>query len=319
MSITIIISYFNPEGKQNSSFQMLKETIKSVRNQTENFDHEIIICDDGSRCNKNVFTDNGISIKTKVELENNPDFEDLEFDKYLYHHTDRYQRANLWKKAIDISINENLVFLDDDTAFLKQNSMKLYEKYFKFYSYIKGRCIGFTGMPHLYSDTRVQGANFGIKKNLINTIGCFSDFIYDDSFGDDDDLTYKVYKYISSNNEGHKACYAGDIIIQNCASSRWHSGKKDKDERGEIFNKKFKEEHGIHDNYNMGSRNKRLWLEFPSWRARLMEHYYKFIYFGKMRLGWKDIFRYKELGSNARNENKIYHRLKNTSFRKILG
>jgi|TARA_Y100000310_G_scaffold63183_1_gene58451 hypothetical protein len=290
MPITVIISHFIPDGNQKPSFQMLKEIIESVRNQNGNIEVEIIICDDGSYCNKSVFPDNGISVATKTELEDRPDFSDLDFDVYLYHHTEGYQRAKLWNKATKISHNYNLVFLDDDSPFLQKESLRRYEHYFSHYSYIKGRIISSQGVPHLFSDTRVQGTNFGLRKSLYEAVGGMPDYISEDSFGDDDDFTYRVYKYILNNNDGHKACYAGDICVKNSSTGRWYSGRKDKDERGKVFSMRFREEHGIDDSYNLGSRNKKLWMEFPSWRARLMEHYYKFIYFGKMRLGWKDIF-----------------------------
>ena len=167
-----------------------------------------------------------------------------------------------------------MIFLDEDTPLLKRNSLQRYELYFLKYNYIKGRIIKKNGIHGLYSHLGHQGSNFGIKKNLFNSIGGFSNFIYEDSFGDDDDLTYKVYRYITSNKEGYKACYAGDIIVQNNESGSWYLGKNDKKHRGNIFSVKFMEEHGINDSYNLGSRHKRLWLEFPTWRARLYEVYH---------------------------------------------
>tara|TARA_B100000315_G_scaffold259942_1_gene318247 strand:+ start:298 stop:1188 length:891 start_codon:yes stop_codon:yes gene_type:complete len=295
MPITVIISHFNPDENRDSSFQWLINTIDSVRNQTGNDEVEIIICDDGSICNKNYFPDNDISIYTKNDFSIFPEFFDLEFDYYIYHHTDRYQRAKLWEKAIEISHNENLIFLDEDTPLLKRNSLQRYELYFLKYIYIKGRIIKNNGIHGLFSHLGHQGSNFGIKKSLFKSIRGFSNFIYEDSFGDDDDLTYKVYKYISTNKEGHKACYGGDIIVQNSVQGRWHSGKDDNHNRGEIFAKNFEKQHGVKDSYSLGSRNKKLWLEFPTWRVRLSEVYHIiFNYILKQISFFRSVFRFKQ-------------------------
>ncbi len=255
MGVTVIISYYNSSKNEDiESLLMLENIFNSIDNQNGKINTEIIICDDGSYCNKGKFSDNGITILKDGYYPHDMIKSKLKYDYYLYHHSDKYQRAKLWEKAIDISSNENLIFIDDDTPFIFNNSLNRYSEYFKNYSYIKGRVISSNGYYHLFSDNRVQGTNFGITRKLFNEIGGFSDFIYNDSFGDDDDLTYKIYKYITSNSQNTKGCYGGDIIVRNLSVGRWYENIEDKNMRRLKFNKNFFSEHGIKDDKSNKSR-----------------------------------------------------------------
>ena len=69
--------------------------------------------------------------------------------------------------------------------------------------------------------------------------------------------------------------------------------------RAENFGKIFKEKHGVEDNYDIKSRHKKLWMEFPSLRAKLSEYFYRVVYFKRQRLGLKDLFRFNEWGSKS--------------------
>ena len=120
----------------------------------------------------------------------------------------------------------------------------------------------------------VQGTNFAFTKNLYYYIGGFSDYLFTDSFGDDDDITYKIYRSISDSSNTYHACYAGDILVSNNTYGRWHSGNDNKNKRNELFCQNFMLEYGIQDSYSIGSRNKSLWLVFPSLHSILLEIFY---------------------------------------------
>jgi len=295
MGISVIISHFAPKGNEDKWRNILLKTIRSIRSQKVNFQVEIIVCDDGSTWSSSIGGDPDTIIDlSKSQISKLKIFKDLDVDRYLYINSgDKYYRARLLHYAYSNAKYSKIVTLDDDHQFTNKKSLMRYYNYLNKYDFVRGRIMGSDGTPQLFSSTSVQGTNQGFTKSIYKKIGGLGYYLFEGLSGADDDLTWKIYDYLSRNYPNQKkACFAGEIITHNAKGSRWVNNsfsnyvdaikdlKKRHDEINRIFNRKFFQEYGINPIGNP-SRNKSLWMEFPSLTSRLFEIYYTLIYYYK--------------------------------------
>lgn len=289
--ISIIIAHFAPIVNTDKYRALLKRTIESVRLQKVYFEVEIIICDDGSFWSRELAKNEDISCYYKTEISLNYLLKDLNIDVYLkLPDVSKYRAVKLKNHAVEISKFNKVVMLDDDHPFIKDYSLKRYYKYLDKYQFVRGRIIGPTGIPQLYRSPNAQGPNYGITKEFYFKIGGFSKFLFNNSFGEDNDILWRAYNEIKKNSHysTEKACYAGEIITKDLASDRW----KDRSEHGIItesaqiehekevclrtksFIEDFIREHGVHPFNENPSRNKKGWVEIPSFLSWVYERYF---------------------------------------------
>tara|TARA_B100000315_G_C14534827_1_gene567931 strand:- start:459 stop:1469 length:1011 start_codon:yes stop_codon:yes gene_type:complete len=276
--ITVIISHYSPVENQGYYQGILMDNVRIISSQISRDNLEIIICDDGSKWSSSLTSNNGIYILKNIQDTSNKFLKNLNCDLYLRYPSGRYYKNSLLKNtAINMAKFENILILDDDTM-LNKNAIKKYLKYLKDYDYVKGRVVKYWKIPHTYFSNEVQGTNYAIKKYLYIKTGGFSEYLYDDSWGEDDEinwLIYKTIKYESKNNNNNGGCYAGDIIGKDIESGRWKIGDKmgNPDERWENFRQNFINIHGLSPNNN-DSRKKWKWLTIPSLSAFIYEIFY---------------------------------------------
>ena len=240
--ITIIVAHFSPNQENDKFKSLLKKTIVSVNEQIGNIEKEIIICDDGSHWSRNIWKENSASDKIikieKKDFSSFPEVMDLDIDVYLgLADIGLYRGIVLKNYAIRNAKFDKIVILDDDHPFLFKYSLKKYSEYLDKYDFVRGRVIGGTGIPQLYFSGNAQGTNYGFKKNLYLDFGGFSEYLYENGYGEDNDILMKAF--LAHKKSGKKSYYAGEIVTKDLASNRW--GKRSaveakKDENADVSN-----------------------------------------------------------------------------------
>jgi hypothetical protein len=268
--ISVIIAHYAPNNRYRD---ILVQTIKTIRNQDYSGQVEIAVSDDGSLWSNSLLKDGETAhIFNRTEIEHELLLQDLDIDWYVVgRRTNHYNKAILWNIAVSATKADNIVFLDDDHAFLRQNALTLYNKYFQKYQFIIGRILNPKGDFRLFDDRTVQGANFGIKRTLLNAVGNFGEYTSLWGAGEDSDIFWKMYQNIGKDNRRNKqACYAGEIITKDLCSGRWANCVGGK----EVFFKGFIDIYGVHPRHNP-SRDKETWIEHTAVQPFLVETWYK--------------------------------------------
>lgn len=295
--ISVIIAHFSPDQDNDRFKELLKETITAVNNQAIDFNTEIIICDDGSHWSRNIWSNNAdaneiIKIEKK-DFEKYPELKDLNIDVYLgLGDVGLYRGIILKNYAIRNAKYEKIVILDDDHPFLHKNSLKKYFDYLDKYDFVRGRVLGSTGIPQLYFSGNAQGTNYGLKKNLYLDFGGFSEYLYDNGYGEDNDILMKAF--LMHKKENKKSYYAGEIVTKDLASNRWgkRSAVEPEKEKEQVVNpflnkrhndfvREFEKKFGEHPFENNPSRKKSGWVEMKG-DSVLHEIKYNFIYLFKI-------------------------------------
>ncbi len=295
MGISVVITHYAPPTNSEYFQKVLVKTIESVRSQNINFEVEIIICDDGSpRLSFLGSNENEIIDLSKLKIKQHEALKGLEVDRYLYINSgNKYYRSRLMHRAYSTTQYKKIVALDDDNPFILKDSLARYDKYLTKYEFVRGRIISANGIPQLYSTTAVQGTNLGFKKDVYKQIGGLGNYLFEGLSGADDDLTWQIYNYLKTTFPNKKkACYAGDIMTRDLLNGRWVNNSystsinaienhvQRKDEINRLFNLNFIKEYGINP-INNPSRDKKLWMEFPSMRSVISEIYYLPIHYYK--------------------------------------
>ena len=201
MDISVIISHYSPCENQSYYQRMLKENIEIISKQVRRDKLEIIICDDGSEWSSSLVSGDDIYIQKGANKTSNKYLNQLNYDLYLRSASGIYYKNSLLKNmAIKLAKYENLLILDDDTR-LRNNAIKKYLKYLKQYDFVKGRVIKDWRMPHTYLSKEVQGTNYAIKKSLYFETGGFSQYLYEDSWGEDDEINWLVYETLNDKGQ----------------------------------------------------------------------------------------------------------------------
>lgn len=324
--ISVIIAHFAPIVNTAIYRALLKKTIESVRSQNVNFEVEIIVCDDGSFWSKELVINEEISGYTKSEISQNVLLKDLDIDVYLVlPDISKYRGITLKHHAIELAKFNKIVLLDDDHPFVRNYSLKRYSKYLDKYQFVRGRVIGPTGIPQLFRSLNAQGTNYGVTRNFYFKIGGFSKYLFENGFGEDNDILWRAYNGIVKNNKNYheKACYAGEIITKDLASDRW----KDRSEEGitERFEMEHKKEqylrmnsfvndffceHGVHPFNDNPSRNKKGWVEIPSLLSLFSEIKHSLKYFLYTPRTIYNIIARIDLNARSQNESFIYYSIK---------
>ncbi len=290
--VSIIIAHYDPDIKTGYFRKILMQTINSIRKQIFEGTIEIILCDDGSRWSTKHLDTNEVIHFQKEEILQQAWLNDLDIDQYLYINSDQnYWAIRLKDKAFSLASFDKILILDDDHPFTSKTAVARYDKYLDQYDFVRGRVIGPTGIPHLFSSRNAQGTNYGLKKELYFKFGGYGSYLFENGYGEDDDILWNIYTELTNSgkdlNSG-KACFAGDIITKDLASGRWlpedKEIKKDIMKSGEpqphvvYFVEKFTELYETPPNKNP-SKNRKLWMEWPSSRARISEIYFTPIHY----------------------------------------
>jgi len=292
MSISVIIAHFAPKFNGDKYFNLLRDNINNLRNQIYDQNIEIIICDDGSYWTKDLYEDRDtdeILVLGEDEIKNSNLFTGLLFDKYYgLPDVNKYRAIRLKVEAIERSKYDKIVILDDDHPFLNNNSIGLFSNYLDKFSYVKGRLIGPNNLPQLYISRNAQGTTYGFKKELYLKMNGFSEFLYDNAFGEDNDILYRFYKIITDSQNTLKGCFAGDVITKDLATNRWDDRVKSMEGDNKIifnannvrerFVDNFIEEHGVHPTKGNPSRIRYGWLSMSSVNSWLYEVKFMFYY-----------------------------------------
>lgn len=295
--ISVIIAHFSPDQDNDRFKKLLKETITAVNEQIINFEKEIIVCDDGSHWSRNIWKNrpnkNEIIKIQKKDFSIYTELKDLNIDVYLgLADVGLYRGIVLKNYAIRNAKFEKIVILDDDHPFLHKNSLQKYFDYLDKYDFVRGRVLGPTGIPQLYYSGNAQGTNYALKKKLYLDFDGFSEYLYDNGYGEDNDILMKAFLEHKRSNK--KSYYAGEIVTKDLASNRWgkRSAIEPKKEDGSIFNpflnkrhnhfvKEFEKKFGEHPFNNNPSRKKSGWVEMKG-DSILHEIKYSIIYLFKI-------------------------------------
>ena len=169
-------------------------------------------------------------------------------------------KARLWNYASQYAQSDNLFFLDDDNYFISKKSIYSIDKLFQEYDIIFGQIKDSSNKLRAYSSKRVQGTTFGIKKEILNSIGGFGIWTEKISCGIDSDLWIKLFYYKKKNDIN--VCYTNKISTYDSCSKRWK--KYTKLFKDFTVRKEFMNLYGIKNykdvKYNQ-SREKALWID----------------------------------------------------------
>ena len=275
IDLTIIIShYFTSNAKE--SYKSFIQTLDEIKSQSDGYNIEVIITDDGSDYSKNIV--NNYSEKIAIPndernlfiLKNEPlkkhlkdiNIKNNQITKWLYIPKIKpcMSKARLWNYGIQYSNSNNLFFLDDDNYFISKKSISSLLDLFKKYHIIFGQIKDNSGRLRSYKSTRVQGTTFGIKKEILQSIKGFGVWTEKTSCGIDSDLWIKLFNYSKKNDI--IACYTNKVSTFDSCSKRWRKYTKlFKDFK---VRKEFMSLYGIKNYKNSKhnpSREKSLWIK----------------------------------------------------------
>lgn len=285
MSLSIIIAHYAPQVNCEKYFNLLKENINALRYQEFTKDYEIIVCDDGSYWSKNLFKkkNDTLLVLNKNQMSKLAIFDNLHVDMYYgLKDINKYRGVQLKDKAIRMARHNKIIILDDDHHLLKKNELCLFSTYLDKYKYVKGRIIGSDNVPQLFWSRNAQGTTYGFQKDIYINCGGFSKYLFEYGYGEDNDILYKFYKFLTENYKEKVSCFAADICTFDLATNRWLdrslslgeneiSQQLSSEENYKIFEKKFMNEHGIHHVKGNHSRIRPHWMIIPNVKSILVE------------------------------------------------
>ena len=275
IDISIIIAHYCTQ-QSSPHYDSFLKTIDTIKKQSNNYKIEIIVADDGSNYSKSIMNNHS----QMIEIENDSrklfllekeilndwlcslQIKNKLITKWLYlpKLTPCMSKARLWNFAIKYSQSEKLFFLDDDNYFISKNSIKSIDALFEKYDIIFGQIKDSSNRLRAYSSNRVQGTTFGLKKEILESVGGFGEWTEKISCGIDSDLWIKLFNYSKKNKI--KACYTSNIQTYDSCSKRWRKYTKffkEFDARKE-FMKLYSIKNYKKNKYNL-ARNKSLWIK----------------------------------------------------------
>jgi hypothetical protein len=287
--ITVIIAHYAPAFNCEMYRNLLKETIESVRRQIIQFNVEIIVCDDGSSWSGDLSRGEEITEYGFNDMLEKQALSDLNVDRYLIlPDVGLYRGTALKHRAMETAKYEQIVVLDDDHPFIRIDSLAKYNQYLEKYEFVRGRVIGPTGIPQLYFSPNAQGTNYGLRKTLYSRIGGFGQYLFTNGYGEDNDLLWRIYRELNADKSmPRRACYAGEIVTRDKASSRWAARSMNiasnvmsalgPNGGYPSFVADFVHEYGVHPSRN-DARSKYKWVEIPSGLSFFSEFMYGLLY-----------------------------------------
>jgi|GEM_PF-6866363 len=268
---------------------LLKETIESVRRQIVTFNAEIIVCDDGSSWSEDLALKDEITEYGVQDIHEKKSLSDLNVDRFLIlPDVGLYRGTALKHRAMETARFEKIVVLDDDHPFIRTDSLSRYYDYLEKFEFVRGRVIGLTGIPQLYYSQNAQGTNYGLRRKLYRQIGGFGRYLFSNGYGEDNDLLWRIYRELKADvSKPRRACYAGEIVTKDKASSRWSARSMNNvpnvlsslgpNGRYPSFVADFVNEYGVHPSKN-DARRKYKWVEIPSGSSFISEIIYSLVY-----------------------------------------
>ena len=287
--ISVIIAHFAPDKRTQFYRDLLKRTIASVRNQEVDFETEILVCDDGSYWSRSLAANTDLTVYTAEDIASNKLLSDLDVDFYLaLPDVYRYRGVAIKHRAFELARYDKVVVLDDDQPFISRKSLARYSDYLDKYHFVRGRVLSPKGRPQLFFSTNAQGTNYGIRRSLYFQCGGFGKYLFDNGYGEDNDILWRVYSWLKGRSDKAKlACFAGEILTKDLASNRWldrsnngltiEPGSQNSELRYESFVREFFGQYGVSPSNNP-SRHKHGWMAIPSLASFVSEIKYSLIY-----------------------------------------
>ena len=276
INISIVIAHYCTEQPSDHYNSFLK-TIDTIKKQaSDNQNIEIIVADDGSNYSKSITKEFSNVIEIENDLRKLFILEDINLENwlnslniennlitkwlYLPKLNPCMSKSRLWNYASEYAQSNNLFFLDDDNYFISENSINELNNLFEKYDIIFGQIKDSSNKLRAYSSNRVQGTTFGLKKEILKSIGGFGVWTEKISCGIDSDLWIKLFNYSNKNNVN--ACYTNKVQTYDSCSKRWK--KYTKIFKDYTVRREFMNLYGI-KNYKRAkynpSRDKNLWIE----------------------------------------------------------
>ena len=274
--LSIIIAHYKPKNFDN--INPLIKTLNIINSQTEGYDIEVIIADDGSDYSKQIIN-NHSSLKVINEDKRNFYIWDTDklkswvkklgissslISKWVYipkNIPPAMSKSRIVNFSTTFSLSNNLLFLDDDNYFTSNNSIKSLMVFFNSYNLIIGQVQDNNGRIRSYESNRVQGTTIAMTKDIFIDIQGFGEWTENFSCGVDSDLWIKLYNYFKI-NKSLKACYTDSISTYDSQSKRWKKYTKIFKEWN--LRKEFNKIHNC-KNYKSASSNlsrqKKLWID----------------------------------------------------------
>jgi len=269
--MTVFIQHYCPKGQEDVFRESLRRCIKSIREQQYGGRCQIIVSDDGSSWSKELGdgVGNGIRAYVKAELSAFDCMADMDVDCYLYkNRTGYFSKGVLWNAARKLATADKFVFLDDDHFFRNGDALTMYADSLDEWKLVVGRTRSYRfmdvdGVFHVqhmgFESPVVQGSNFGVRRDVLESVGGFDDRTFIWGTGDDPVLFWKLYEHLrpADYQREMQACYVDAIETENPYSGRWQSDCR---VNRELFTREFLRLYRTHPNNN-ASRNRKAWMQ----------------------------------------------------------
>lgn len=272
--LTIIIAHYL--STENKLINPLLKTLEQIDIQTDKYNIEIIIADDGSYYSneitknfsrkiniqndkRDIYIQEGNNLKLFLD-KNNIKSDIIKKWVYLPKEIKCMSKARVTNYAVKESNSERLLFLDDDNYFISHNTFKNLINLFDQYQIIIGQIKDNNGRLRKYSSNRVQGTTIALNKEIFTNIDGLGSWTEEFSCGVDSDLWIKLYNYYLNNKIN--VCYTDQLSTYDSFSKRWKQYTKFFKELK--LKKEFKRRYSCKNyknkKYNI-SRKKNKWIE----------------------------------------------------------
>jgi hypothetical protein len=280
LQVLFLIQSYIPLVKQDSYMPILQETINSINNQqiTKEIKSHIVLSDDGSfYLKKYIHNDinQDIRILNIQEVQEIREAYGLNVDEVMITpESDLFKKASLFNFYLKNkgSQFDLVVFLDDDHAFVRNDSVSKFVQYYREgYNFIVGRL--YLSKEGFYDfNLGVQGTTYAISYSTLKLINFFNESIKEWGFGEDHDIFYRIYlEYLNSRIN---AVYDSNIVTVDKISGRWLYCTN-KIGGSELGRNKFKEKYGVSMEDSVVPKS--YWMKIISNDLGLKESYFRYL------------------------------------------
>jgi len=202
--LSIIIAHYRTSGPCENA---LKNTLKSIDLQNGSIPFEIIIGDDGSPGNSEIFVNTAADQDAdsdaicsvsplNAELISSYGFSGTVPDRWCYYRktVPFMGKARILNHCVRKSRGKYLLFLDDDNLLLRDDSLvRLMDLFNSGYDLVFGQVIDGNGRARTYESRRVQGTTFALTRKLFDAVGGFGVWTEEVGCAVDSDIWWKLF------------------------------------------------------------------------------------------------------------------------------